>query len=1178
MATLEVHDGQGRVQRVNLSRQQSILFGSSPKCEIVLNGEGVLPFHGRVRWKSTRYKVDASPEAGAIEVNGKRMATSSFRQGDEIVVGPCRIFMIHADEDLPQDDKTRVQPAPYARASTSHSTPAPAPPARPTSRPPREATFEQVDQLLDLEMAPPSAEFAVATPETRTGRRHRRGRDHTTKRNLRSASKGGVRGWLGRLFSAQVAPGEERILTSPLVIGLVLAVVVLVGLGFALNSIIARTVASRLFQRAVESLDDGDYRNAIRRFDEFLARKSGDEPKESKARVFRALANVRQYTSSTGASWSNALEAEREMIDKVGREPAYRDTSVELAELVLKTGESLADRAKATASAKILGEAEAALALHTRVAGEAAAPQLGRSRFPAKLQDARAAVRKANVRVQALAAMDAALKADSAQGVYQARDRLVRQYADLTTDRDLVARMTRANDLIRRAVTFDPSRRPAETEPHPEPLGPATSLVLRSKRGNRGSANNASEGRVFAQADGFAYGLASSTGAPLWQVPVGLSSPFPPQAIPGGSSVLAFDTRHDELVRLDAKSGALLWRQPLGERIQDPPLVLGNQIIQPSADGNVFLIDLVSGELRGTCKLGLPLTRTPVSDESGQYLYLLANRDCLFVLKRDPIACEAVEYLGHAAGAIACTPARVGRFLVIPENQGLNEGRWRVCVLESDGASVRQSQQVPIPGWTWDTPAAAGSIIWATADRAGVAAYALGDYEDKAPFRLLAQINADAKPSGPAYAHARSEHELWLSGGRPGRFDLTIENGKLDKPWSLTDVGPALAPLQIAGATVVMTHQFNERPGVSLWGIDPQSGNVRWQTVLGSTWPIPWQSSTRSDDLTTLGTDGRTIALPAAQLRSGGFIESALPGPGEFRLPSAARQQLELEGDGLTVLVPSPNARQLLVRRDGGAFRPVELPAALGAAPLVWGRDVLVPGDDGRVYLIDPASGESKAEPFVPTFDRTHATTWRAPVRLDGDAVALVDDSGRVRRLTLVSDPRPRLTASAEVALDATLVADPASTGSALLLATSDGRIRALAARDFSPVGAWPVDAPLATGPTAVGSLAFATDQVGGVTAFGSDGQRLWSTTLRGTVAFTAPAIVGEACWFLTRDGSLHRLALADGSLLDRLELHLLPAGDLKTIGSELVVPVANGTVRPLNLQTQPGEKAATNP
>ena len=77
MATLEVHDGRGRVERVRIAHDQPVMFGSSPKCDVVLGGDGVLPFHGRVRWREQKktFKVDASPEAEYILVNGQKMAT-----------------------------------------------------------------------------------------------------------------------------------------------------------------------------------------------------------------------------------------------------------------------------------------------------------------------------------------------------------------------------------------------------------------------------------------------------------------------------------------------------------------------------------------------------------------------------------------------------------------------------------------------------------------------------------------------------------------------------------------------------------------------------------------------------------------------------------------------------------------------------------------------------------------------------------------------------------------------------------------------------------------------------------------------------------------------------------------------------------------------------------------------
>ncbi len=335
---------------------------------------------------------------------------------------------------------------------------------------------------------------------------------------------------------------------------------------------------------------------------------------------------------------------------------------------MLRIGEGLADRARATADPQALAEAESAVPLHAQVAGESAPAFLTNSRLPSKLAEARAAVKKSQVRTESLAAMDAALKEGAASRVYQARDDLVDQYADLARDRELIARMTAANELIRKVGQgrHRPGGRRRAT-PRPEPLGPPTSIVLRSRTEPAGAATEPGS-IVFALAEGFGYGIDAVAGAPIWQVPLGLSSPFVPQPVPGEAAAIAFDARSDELIRLDARTGALAWRLELGERIADPPLVLGNQLVQVVPSGKLLLISLETGELQATVILGRPLARTPVSDESGRHLYVLGRQDILLVLNRDPLGCAAVEYLGHADGSIPCSPALLGRFLIVPQN------------------------------------------------------------------------------------------------------------------------------------------------------------------------------------------------------------------------------------------------------------------------------------------------------------------------------------------------------------------------------------------------------------------------------------------------------------------------------------------------------------------------------
>ena len=971
-------------------------------------------------------------------------------------------------------------------------------------------------------------------------------------------------GWGGlirALRSQDMPPGEERILSSPLVVTLLIALVFLMLASGSLWGLIQRTIATRLYNQAADNLNDGDYRNALLRYDEFLSRYPADS-RASKAKVLRALANVRQFTATTGPSWTDALEAERDMVRTVSREPSYRDSSTELAELVLQTAQGLADRARGSADASTLAEAEAAVALHARVGGKAAAAILARSRVPARLAEAKSAVRKATIRAQALAAMDAAIKAGSSAGVYAARDALIGRYADLAEDRALIARMRDANELIRRAVRIDPSGRPAETEPQADPLGPATSLVLRTA----GSAPATPAGRsavVHALADGFAYGL-SADGAPLWQLPVGLAAPFPPQPIAGSPAVLAFDARFDALVKVTAATGALVWRQALEEPVSDPPLVLGNQVIQPTSGGKLHLIDLESGALRATVNLGLPLGRTPASDETGQFLYVLADKDCLFVLRRDPLSCVAVEYLGHAAGSVAAAPARLGRYLVVAENKTLSDSRWRVFVIDEDGTRLRPVQQVEVPGWTWSTPAASGSVLWATGDKANATAYAVGTYDQKVPLRPLARLDSDVNASGPAFAIAPTERELLVGSGRSARLVLDAENGKIAAAWTLAEAGPALAPPQLAGDLLVLTQQATEGPGVALWGVEPASGSVRWRTVLGAPWRVPPSIGSRGDALVTLGEDGRALALSPDRLTAGGFVEVPLPKPGGTRLPPGPLLRLESAGSNLTVLVPAGPADHLLVRAGSADLRRLELPAPLDAAPMFWGSDLLVPSVGGRVDLLDPRTGEARAEPYIEPFDRAHPTRWHAPVALGGDAVALADRSGRVRRLTRSAGPLPRLQVASEHNLGIELLSDPLGLGSAVVLVTADGHIRALAARDLTPIGAWPLEAPLVAAPANVAGRGFLADVAGNVYALGPDGQRLWSITLRAGAAAGPPAVAGDSVWFLTRTGALERHALADGALLDHLGLDLLPQGDLQALDSRLVVPVGFGTLRTL--------------
>ncbi len=1160
MATLEVRDGQGRVRFVELQNDHPVLFGASASCEVGLAGEGVLPVHGRIRWKGGRFKIEASPDAEFVVVNGHKMSTSSLIEGDVVTIGSCRIIMRKTGEERAK--KQGAGAAARGRGAVSDDDEG-------------GGLFERGDWAESLEdlagkerprtkskpsERPRDRGQAAAKPAVAEAEKPQEPKPPNPTLVLIRQRIAAMKAFLG-----EGRPGDGRLATSPLVIGLAASLVLLIGLGLWLRSVIVASAADRLYNTGIQNYEDGDFRTAIRDLSSFLA----DNPKDrrgSKARTLRAFANVRQYVSPDGSTWSTALEAAHEMVDKTGGEEAYRDVKMDLADVILRIGEGLADRSRASADRKLLDLAEDARALHAQVAGEPGPERLALSQLPSKLVRARAAVEKAEFRARLLGEMNDAIAAGSAARVYQARDELLDRYSDLARDLDLIRAMTAANELVRKAVTVDPKRRSAEHTPRSEPLGTPLALAVRGGRraAQGGSSAGSSEPNkaVFALADGYAIGLDGSTGKPLWQRPVGLSSRHAPQAVPGDDTAVVFDARTNELERIEAHTGKLIWRLEIGEPVDDPPLVLGNQLVQVLSKGDVLFISLESGELQSTLKLGRPLSRTPVGDESGRNLYVFGRQDCLFVISRDPLGCAAVEYLGHADGSIPCAPGRFGRFLVIPENESLTDGLWHVWVVDENGLHPHPVQDLKVSGWTWDTPASAGAVVWSTGDRGGVEAFSVGDYAGKNPFRPVARVAPDDRVSGPAFGLARSERELWLAGGHPGLYALDLERGKIDPKAPFAAPGPARAPLQQAPGLVVATFTAASSGGAAIWGLDAETGEIAWQTQMGMAWPTPIEVDP-AGTASLIGRDGRRITITAQQAAQGGFLETTAPVPGRFALPEGRRLVYQSGKKTVDVVVPHALGNTLWVETDtvAAGWKKLVLPADLAAAPVVWGGGILAPGRDQRVYLVDPISARPLSEPFIPRFNRDLQGEPLAPAILDGDSVVVADSVGRVRRLALKTTPTERLTAEAETTLDKPIIAPPASTGSAVIVATADGKVRALAARDLSPVGSWPLDAPLTAPPIGRPGGAFVTDQAGGVMAFDKEGRRVWSINL-GRPVMGAPAVRDQAVVLATSDGVLHVRNLSDGGARARAALGDVPAGGVFLIGGQPVLASGKSALR----------------
>src|ERR1019366_134345 len=144
-------------------------------------------------------------------------------------------------------------------------------------------------------------------------------------------------------------------------------------------------------------------------------------------------------------------------------------------------------------------------------------------------------------------------------------------------------------------------------------------------------------------------------------------------------------------------------------------------------------------------------------------------------------------------------------------------------------------------------------------------------------------LTADAVSSGPAFALARSDRELWVASGHSGRFELDLERGAIEPRAPILQPGPALAPMQKAGKLVIMTFQDQANGGVALWALDPDSNTVVWKTAVGAPW-VAAPASAAGEALSVIARDGREVLLKPEQIERGGFLVEGMPRPGAFSL------------------------------------------------------------------------------------------------------------------------------------------------------------------------------------------------------------------------------------------------------------------------------------------------------
>jgi outer membrane protein assembly factor BamB len=1121
-----------------------LLIGSGQNCDVVLRSPEVKRVHCRLVSRDGRWRIEVATDAAGVRLGDKVVKAGTISSGDILEIGDAKIYVDAAAAVADGQGESAPAMNPYG-------------------------SLDEIPTTSALDDSEPA---------------------HDVGRGLRKKSHLDERGGMKKAWDAVKAkaasqvqgeadrpPGEERIMGSPLVRWMLVAVVVLAfgGAYFVLDY--RSRMITEHFDKALETMNGGNLEGAIKLYDSFLASYS-NHALASNARVQRALCEIQ-----TAPTLQAGVEMARKVVREMGKEQAFAPILPKLGEVVGQSAQKLAEAARDRADEKSLKHALDAKETLARDLPGADVPESVLQQLDQTLEAARASIKKATERDNTIATMDQSIKTGKTMLAYAARERLVQLYTDLVAegtheDKDEKVRelMTRAWQTDRDAVQWDGTQKPAETQARLGAVVKSTTLVDRTG----GAAAGAGENIQFVLAAGTIYAVDGDGGKVLWHVPVGLDCSTLPVFLPGQSepTVVVTDTRHHELLAVRSRTGQLVWRQTIDEPLEAAPLFHRGRIYQPTGAGNIVVVDPVTGRVDGRLQFGTQrLATTPIADASGGHLYVLGEQYVLYVVTLGaPPKCDQVLYLAHRPDSIVASPLRMQRYLVLCENDSGSGCRLRVLLLAPDGGSVEEIQRIAINGWVHSSPAVFGNRMFVATDLETVLVYEGGPPEKAdgfapVPIKTVSGGTAPAGTRPQAYSMFYSETDLLVAGSMVRHFKYTAEKQTLE-PSAEKLAGAASQPIQRFPVTGNVNSLFVARrlpnsSAVAFTALDAASLEPRWEIVLGTGLVALLPTDPTKTNWIALSRTGQVFAVPAATLTGGGVVDkSAGRVGGENDALSDQFAPLALSG-GSAVFVSGAANRLFVSAAAAGSPKPIDLPAPLQAPLAAFDAGLLGPTKDSRIYWISHETGKQLADPFQPPIQQDQPLQWRGVGVTDKKTVVAVDDQGNVYQIESRKEPSPHLAERGRTTLPKAVASRVAISGNVLCCVDVDNTLRTLDAEALAAIGEWKLPAPATVGPLVAGGYILIVSGRDLLVCISPQGQELWRQSLGGESLAGQPIVLGETVCFVTLSGLVRALKLTDGAEAWTINAEKPLAGGPVVVGELIAVLGDDGSlslVKPL--------------
>lgn len=933
----------------------------------------------------------------------------------------------------------------------------------------------------------------------------------------------------------------------------------LLALGIALAVLlwsIFRETGDQALALAETEYREGAYTQAVHRYDLYL-KNYPSHTGVGLARLHRGLAQLRQATSG-GSDWSAALETAKQVLSEISREKEFGEASGDLAAILPKIAEGLADQARAKQDPQLVEQAREAMGLVTRWVPKPMQSEQQLANIDQALALTTREIDRDSALAKAVAEMGVAVDAGETRRAYDLRKQLLKTYPDLEANATLAEAVAKIITAEQAAVTFTSVDDAAEQAPAASPIKGTAALARRS-----GGTAPGVEGQVVgALVDGAAYALDATNGALLWRRFVGFDTRFVPTPLDSnpGSDLLLVDTVLHELLRVEARTGQLRWRQTLGEELGAAPLVLRDRVLVITKEGKVVGIDLASGASSGVTQIPDELAVAPGVDARQQHAYLPGEHATLYTLSLAEGTCVEATYVGHEPGTIRVSPVLASRYVILVDNNRLNSSLLRVYLGDENGLALKPVQEVTLEGHVDVAPVVRDRWLSVITDRGAIYTFEIGTPDQPTPLTNVATTPPEDRDPLTRF-FLMTGNQLFVADDRLTKYDMQAANARLSPRWVNDQHDTFLQPLREIGGVLFHVRRKEGWPGAAVSAVDPSGGKRLWETMIAA--PLAGAPLIDSAGATACTVEGSIYQLPTASL-TGHVVVDQPAQHVDLSAPLEEQARLVPLADGWTAVAGGAgDQRVLIIQAAAGGRRPrfLALPDVLACQPTGLVGGLIAPGKTGQVAVVpvEPASGS--IQPFQPPLEVGGTVAWLRPTTL-GENVALLSDGGtKLYRLTVEQQPAPHLMAAATAELQDALVTPTAVAGETAYAVDARQRLLAFKLPDLAPGEQWNLGGSVVWGPYSSGDRVLLATDDGQMHCFDAAGQNAWKQPASHGSLVGEPLAVEGGIVLATVSGVVYRVAADTGVAAGEMTLDRPLASGPQTLGSNLIVAGHDGSL-----------------